>query len=105
MARLSSMATRSNSPLAAKITFANIFRRDAAVSCQLSVFSRSGIFAFALFVFTAFARQSHRVLMRAFTKSAFHTSGEADRRFPKLVAQMIGSRQSLLPALLLRRLE
>jgi hypothetical protein len=40
--------------------------------------------------------------VRPLAEPAFHASGEADCRFPKLVAQMVRGGKSLLPTLLLR---
>jgi len=51
------------------------------------------------------ARQAHRIFVRALAESAFHPPREADRRFPKLVAQMIRGRQGFLPTLVPRRLQ
>src|ERR1019366_343994 len=62
-------------------------------------------FLLATLLLATLARQAHRIFVRALAKSAFHPPCEADRRFPKLVAQAIRSRQGLLPTLLPRRLQ
>lgn len=98
------MATLINSPFHATPTFANIFRREAVVSCQFSVFSKGkpfGALCAELHLFelripgTAFTGsftldfltgQGCRIFVHALAESAFHPPGEADSLFPKLIA-------------------
>src|ERR1019366_2610666 len=79
------MATVTISPLRATTTFANMFRRELQRSEGL--FLRSP------------PRQRCRIFVGAFAESAFHPPGQANRRFAKLVAQMVRGRQGLLPTL------
>src|ERR1035437_7446968 len=74
--------------------------RQPEVSRLLSIARLS-----ATLLSASLARQRCRIFVRALAESAFHPPGEADRRFPKLIAQVIGGRQGLLPTLVPRRFQ
>src|SRR5208282_237059 len=100
MQRSFSTAMLTSLPLRATNTFENIFRRLPSPSSS----APSGLL-WGILVFATLARQSRWIFVDTFTEAAFHSSGEADRTFSKLVPQMIRGSQCFPPAFVPRRLQ